>query len=393
MNQYLTPNFAFANMMPERGLGSRVWDKNGREYIDLSGGIAVNALGHCHPELVQALYEQAQKLWHISNVYTTDITQQLAQKLVQNTFADKVFFANSGAEANEAALKLARKHAREQFGEHKTEIIACVNAFHGRTLFTVSVGGQAKYSQDFAPLPADIKHIPFNDCQALRDAVSERTCAVIIEPIQGESGVLPASEAFLQTARAVCTQHHAALIFDEVQTGMCRTGKLFAYQHSGIEPDILTTAKALGCGFPIGAMLANQHFAPSLSVGSHGSTFGGNPLACAVASRAFDIIHSQSTQNNVQQQSERLIAGLNAINQQYAIFSEIRGQGLLLGAVLAEPYHGRASEIMNMALQHGLMILVAGANVLRFAPSLLLTDTDCDEALCRLRSAIQAWLA
>lgn len=393
MHNYLTPNFTFAPMIPAKGLGSRVWDTEGREYLDLAGGIAVNALGHCHPVLVQALTEQAHKLWHVSNIYTTEAAQNLAQKLVQHTFADKVFFCNSGAEANEAALKLARKYARDHFGAEKNEIIACVNAFHGRTLFTVSVGGQPKYSQDFAPLPQGITHIPFNDCAALQQAISDKTCAVIIEPIQGESGVLPATDEFLRTARQLCNQYQAALIFDEVQTGMGRTGKLFAYEHSGVLPDILSSAKALGSGFPIGAMLTTNQFAPSFSVGTHGSTFGGNPLACAVAAAAFDLIQDPQTLNHVQQQGERLLRGLQAIGTETGVFQAVRGQGLLIGAVLAEAYQGRASEITAAALQQGLMILVAGGNVLRFAPSLLLNDEDLALGLEKLRLAIHTWLA
>ena len=393
MHNYLTPNFTFAPMIPAKGLGSRVWDTEGREYLDLAGGIAVNALGHCHPVLVQALTEQAHKLWHVSNIYTTEAAQNLAQKLVQHTFADKVFFCNSGAEANEAALKLARKYARDHFGAEKNEIIACVNAFHGRTLFTVSVGGQPKYSQDFAPLPQGITHIPFNDCAALQQAISAKTCAVIIEPIQGESGVLPATDEFLRTARQLCDQYQAALIFDEVQTGMGRTGKLFAYEHSGVLPDILSSAKALGSGFPIGAMLTTNQFAPSFSVGTHGSTFGGNPLACAVAAAAFDLIQDPQTLNHVQQQGEQLLRGLQAIGAETGVFQAVRGQGLLIGAVLAEAYQGRASEITAAALQQGLMILVAGGNVLRFAPSLLLNDEDLALGLEKLRLAIHTWLA
>lgn len=391
MQNYLTPNFAFASMLPKNALGSRVWDENNTEYIDLSGGIAVNALGHCHPVLIKALIDQAQKYWHVSNLYTSTPAQQLAQKLVEHSFADKVFFANSGAEANEAALKLARKYAKEQFGTHKTEIVACINAFHGRTLFTVSVGGQPKYSQDFAPLPTGITHIPFNDVAALQAAVSDKTCAVIIEPIQGESGVLPATHEFLQAAREVCNRFQAAFILDEVQTGMGRTGTLFAYQQYGVQPDIISIAKALGGGFPIGAMLANKQFAPALSIGSHGSTFGGNPLACAVASAAFDIISAPETLHNVQKQSQHFQAALNQINEQYPIFKEIRGMGLLLGAVLADAYQNRAGELVKQALQHGLMILQAGDHVIRFAPSLLLSDEDLAEGITRLRTAIQTW--
>ena len=390
---YLTPNFSFAPMIPERALGSRVWDVDGREYIDLSGGIAVNALGHSHPALIDALIAQAHKLWHISNIYTTQPAQKLAKKLVEHTFADKVFFCNSGAEANEAALKLARKYGRDHFGGDKNEIIACVNSFHGRTLFTVSVGGQPKYSQDYAPLPQGITHVPFNDIEALTAAISDKTCAVIIEPIQGESGILPATQDYLAAARRLCDQHNALLVLDEVQTGMGHTGKLFAYEDYGITPDILSSAKALGCGFPIGAMLTTDKIAPSFGPGTHGSTFGGNPLACAVASAAFDIINAPETLAHVEAQGRKLSAALNQIGQETGVFKEVRGKGLLIGCVLADAYQDRAGEITAAALKHGLMVLVAGSNVVRFAPSLLLTDDDMNEALSRLKAALNEWLA
>lgn len=393
MQNYLTPNFAFAPMIPERASGSRVWDTEGREYIDFSGGIAVNALGHCHPALVDALNAQMHKLWHISNIYTTRPAQELAQKLVANSFADKVFFCNSGAEANEAALKLARKYAHDRFGGGKSEIVACINSFHGRTLFTVSVGGQPKYSKDYAPLPQGITHVPFNDIAALEAAVGEQTCAVIIEPIQGESGILPATAEYLQVARRLCDRHNALLILDEVQTGMGHTGRLFAYEHYGVVPDILSSAKALGCGFPIGAMLATEKIAAAFQPGTHGSTFGGNPMACAVGSRAFDIINAPETLQNVRSQGQKLQTALLDLGRKTGLFSQVRGMGLLLGCVLDEAYRGRASEITAAALKHGVMILVAGADVLRFAPSLLLDDEDTAEGLRRLEHALTEFAA
>ena len=384
MENYLTPNFAFAPVIPDHAQGSHVWDTEGREYLDLAGGIAVNALGHCHPALQAALTEQAAKLWHISNIYTTAPAQQLAQRLVENTFADKVFFCNSGAEANEAAFKLARKYAFDHFGPEKNEIIACVNGFHGRTLFTVSVGGQPKYQQGFAPLPAGIKHIPFNDVDALAAAVSDKTCAVVIEPVQGESGVLPASQAFLQAARQLCDEHNALLVLDEVQTGMGRTGKLFAYEHFGVVPDIVSSAKALGAGFPIGAMLTSDKVAPSFAPGTHGSTFGGNPLAAAVGSAAFNIINQAQTLEHVCTQGECLQAALRKIGEKHGVFAEVRGLGLLIGAVLSDAYHDKAGEFVKVALTQGLMILNAGTNVVRFAPSLLLSDADLQAAIVKL---------
>lgn len=393
MSNYLTPNFSFAPMIPDRAAGSRVWDTEGCEMIDLSGGIAVNALGHCHPALIEALQEQAQKVWHISNIYTTQPAQALAKKLVEYTFADKVFFCNSGAEANEAALKLARKYGRDHFGGHKHEIVACLNSFHGRSLFTVSVGGQPKYSQDYAPLPQGIKHVAFNDISSLEANINENTCAVIIEPIQGESGILPAERAYLEAARRLCDQHGALLIFDEVQTGMGHTGKLFAYEHYGVVPDILSTAKALGGGFPIGAIITTDKIAPTFGPGTHGSTFGGNPLACAVANRAFDIINDEQTLKHVKTQGEKLRNALAEIGKRTGVFKEVRGMGLLLGCVLADQYQNRAGELFNEALAHGLMVLVAGPNVVRFAPSLLLNDEDLTEGVNRFRAAVDAWLA
>ncbi|MCX8754203.1 acetylornithine/succinyldiaminopimelate transaminase [Snodgrassella sp. B3837] len=393
MHNYLTPNFSFAPMLPIRAEGSRVWDDNGQEYIDLAGGIAVNALGHCHPLLINALMEQAHKLWHISNIYTTQPAQNLAERLVKHTFAEQVFFCNSGAEANEAAFKLARKYARDHFPDTgKHEIIACINGFHGRTLFTVSVGGQPKYSNDFAPLPAGIRHIPFNDVAAIDAAVNDKTCAVVIEPIQGESGVLPVTEAFLQAARRACDRHQALLILDEVQTGMGRTGKLFAHQYYDIRPDIVSAAKALGCGIPIGAMLTTEAVGRSFTPGSHGSTFGGNPLACAVGCAAFDIINTPETLQNVLRQGEKLKKGLQELSDASGVFAQVRGQGLLLGCVMTDKYKGRAAQLMQLALQHGLLVLVAGNNVLRFAPSLLLTDTDLQTGLQRLKAAIKAFV-
>ncbi|WP_037587120.1 acetylornithine/succinyldiaminopimelate transaminase [Stenoxybacter acetivorans] len=392
-NNYLTPNYAFADMLPDHASGSRVWDIHGKEYIDFAGGIAVNALGHCHPALIDALTAQAHRLWHISNIYTTQPAQALAKRLTENTFADKVFFCNSGAEANEAAFKLARKYARDHFGADsgKTEIIACINGFHGRTLFTVSVGGQPKYNRDFAPLPGGIRHISFNDTAALHEAVGAKTCAVVIEPIQGESGVLPADAAFLQAARACCDQHQALLILDEVQTGMGRTGKLFAYQHHGICPDVLTSAKALGSGFPIGAMMTTDKVASSFSAGSHGSTFGGNPLACAVGCAAFDIINQADTLAHVNRQGAALQAALNAVAADTGVFKEVRGQGLLIGCVLADQYAERAAELNKTTLRHGLMTLAASNRVLRLAPSLLLNDEDLQEGVARLRLAVSAF--
>lgn len=387
-DRLMMPNYAPVEMVPVRGDGSRLWDQQGREYIDLAGGIAVNSLGHAHPQLVEALTEQAQKLWHVSNIMTNEPALRLADKLVAATFADKVLFVNSGAEANEAAFKLARRWAHDHAGADKHEIIACSNSFHGRTLFTVSVGGQPKYSQGFGPAITGISHVPYNDIAALEAQISERTCAVVVEPVQGEGGVIPASVEYLKAVRALCDKHNALLIFDEVQSGMGRTGKLYAYMHSGVAPDILTSAKGIGGGFPIAAMLTTDRVAPALSVGTHGSTYGGNPLGCAVAERVLDIINTPQVLDGVGERQAQLTAGLRILADELGVFSEIRGQGLLIGAVLAERWQGQAGQVMKLAQEEGLLVLQAGADVVRLAPSLIIPEADIREALGRLRAAL-----
>ncbi|WP_332821415.1 aspartate aminotransferase family protein [Pseudomonas sp.] len=387
-DQVMVPNYAPAGFIPVRGAGSRVWDQSGRELIDFTGGIAVNALGHCHPALVAALTEQATRLWHISNVFTNEPALRLAHKLVDATFAERVFFCNSGAEANEAAFKLARRVAFDRFGEDKYEIIAATNSFHGRTLFTVSVGGQPKYSDGFGPKIQGISHVPYNDIEALRAAVSAKTCAVVLEPIQGEGGVLPADLAYLQAARELCDQHDALLIFDEVQTGMGRSGSLFAYQHYGVTPDILSSAKSLGGGFPIGAMLTTEALAKHLVVGTHGTTYGGNPLACAVAEAVIDVINTPQVLAGVKAKQQRFKTTLEQFGEQYGVFSQVRGLGLLIGAVLSDAWKGKAKAILDAAAAQGVMVLQAGPDVVRFAPSLVVEDADIDEGLARFERAL-----
>jgi acetylornithine/N-succinyldiaminopimelate aminotransferase len=389
-DQYMVPNYAPAQWLPVRGQGSRLWDQHGRDYLDLAAGIAVTSLGHCHPAMVKALTEQAQQLWHVSNTLTNEPALRLARKLVDATFAERVFFCNSGAEANEAAFKLARKVASDR-DPARDEIIAASNSFHGRTLFTVSVGGQPKYSEGFGPRPQAISHVPYNDIAALRAAVSARTCAIVVEPVQGEGGVLPASREYLQAARELADAHGALLIFDEVQTGVGRTGALYAYQQYGVTPDILTSAKGLGGGFPIGAMLTTTEIAKHFSVGTHGTTYGGNPLACAVAEAVIDTVNTAEVQANVTARAAQLRAGLEALNAELGLFAEVRGMGLLLGAVLNDHYAGRAGEVVAKAAEAGVIVLQAGPNVVRFAPSLVIGEDDVSEALGRLGSALQAF--
>ena len=387
-DEVMVPNYAPAAIIPVRGEGSRLWDQDRREFIDFAGGIAVTGLGHAHPHLVAALTEQAQKLWHVSNVLTNEPALRLAQRLCDLTFAERVFFANSGAEANEAALKLARKHSADHFGPEKREIIAFSQSFHGRTLFTVTVGGQPKYTEGFEPLPPGITHVPFNDLAAFAAAISERTCAVILEPVQGEGGVTCATPEFLQGVRELCDRYQALLIFDEVQCGNGRSGHLYAYMAYGVTPDILTTAKGLGGGFPISAMLTTATIAQSLNVGSHGTTYGGNPLGCAVAGAALDLFSDPDVLAGVLHKHEVFISGLRRINQQFGIFRELRGMGLLLGCEVIDAWRGRSREVIKAALDQGLLVLVAGPDVIRLAPSLLIPDDLIEEGLRRFERAI-----
>jgi len=385
----MVPNYAPVSVVPVDGRGARVWDQDGTEYIDFAGGIAVNALGHCHPDLVEALTLQAQRLWHTSNIFANEPAMRLAHALTQASFADRVFFANSGAEANEAAFKLARRFGVRTGGEDKHEIVATLNSFHGRSLFTVSVAGQPKYSEGFGPPITGIRHVAFNDIQALEAAVSSRTCAVVIEPVQGESGVLPASRAYLQRARELCDTHGALLIFDEVQTGMGRLGTLFGYEHFDVVPDVMTLAKAIGCGFPLAAMLATKEAARHLELGTHGSTFGGNPLACAVGETALKLIDRPELLRGVQIRHTHFVSALTVIGKRYDLFKEVRGIGLLLGCVLTDRWKGQAKHVMDCCLEHGVMVLQAGPDVIRLAPSLVIETEEIDEGLARLAKAVK----
>jgi len=387
-NELMVPCYAPAEFILVKGQGSRVWDQQGKEYIDFAGGIAVNALGHAHPEVTATLVEQAGKLCHLGNGYTNEPALRLAKKLVDATFADKVFFCNSGAEANEAALKLARKYALDTAGAHKNGIVAFKNSFHGRTLFTVTAGGQPAYSKDFAPLPGGIEHAPFNDLDAAAALINDNTCAVLVEPVQGEGGVMPADPAFLKGLRALCDKHKALLIFDEVQTGMGRTGHLFSYMEYGVVPDVLSIAKALGGGFPIGAMLTTNELARVLVVGTHGTTYGGNPLATAVAGTVFSLINTPAVLDGVKKRHQLFVDGVNKINQKYNLFKEVRGSGLLIGCVLNDTYTGRAKEITQLGNEEGVISLIAGASIVRFTPSLIIPEADIAEGLARLERAI-----
>lgn len=387
-DEVILPIYAPAEFIPVKGKGSRVWDQQGKEYIDFAGGIAVTALGHCHPALVAALHQQGEMLWHTSNVFTNEPALRLGRKLVEATFAERVVFMNSGTEANETAFKLARHYAVTRHSPYKTKIIAFHNAFHGRSLFTVSVGGQPKYSDGFGPKPADIVHVPFNDLQAVKAVMDDHTCAVVVEPIQGEGGVTAATPAFLQGLRELCDQHQALLVFDEVQCGMGRTGSLFAYMHYGVTPDILTSAKALGGGFPVSAMLTTHEIASAFHAGSHGSTYGGNPLACAVANAAFDLINTPAVLDGVSAKRELFVKHLQRLDAEFDLFSDIRGMGLLIGAELKPQHKGRARDFLYAAADAGIMVLNAGPDVMRFVPSLIIDEQDITEGMARFAQAV-----
>ena len=392
-DHYMTPNYAPQQIIPVRGEGSRLWDQEGREYIDFAGGIAVNSLGHCHPVLVNALKEQGENPRNLSKKRQIEPALKLAKTLTERTFADKVFLCSSGGEANEAALKLARRWAVDHHGEHKDKIISFYQSFHGRTFFTVSVGGQPKYSQGFGPVPGGILHANFNDLESVRKLVGDDTCAIMVEPMQGEGGIVPATQEFLQGLRDLCDEHNALLIFDEVQTGVCRSGELYAYKNFGITPDILTSAKSLGGGFPIGAMLTTDAIATSLAIGTHGSTYGGNALASAVALAAVEFIDTPEVLQGVKHRHDLFREHLETINRKHGVFKEIRGMGMLMGAQMSDAFEGRAKDILPLAIEEGVMALIAGPNVLRMAPSLVIPEEDIAEGMARLERAIKRLVA
>lgn len=383
--------YAPASFIPVRGEGSRIWDQDGRMYIDFAAGVAVTSLGHCHPALIKALTDQACTLWHVSNWFTNEPALRLAKRLVDNTFAERVFFCNSGAEANEAALKLSRRWANDRYGPQKMRIVSTMNAFHGRTLFTVTAGGQAKYASGFGPNPAGITHIPYNDVAALERefaANGNEICAVILEPMQGEGGMTPGTPDFLHAARRLCTAHNALLVLDEIQSGMGRTGALFSYMQKGVVPDILTSAKGIGGGFPIGALLTTDDVASAFTVGVHGTTYGGNPLACAVAGAVFDIVNTTEVLDGVKARHALFMEGLKAINARRRVFSDLRGEGVWIGCELDAPWKGKAMDVVRAAGDAGLMLLVAGPDVVRIAPSLVISLDEILEGLARLQTAL-----
>lgn len=375
---YLMDTYRRLPIVIIKGRGTKVYDSHGKEYTDFVSGIAVNNLGHCHPKVVVALQKQAQRLIHVSNLYHIEPQIRLAKLLVEHSFADRVFFSNSGAEANEAAIKLTRKYSKENFGGDRYEIITTLGSFHGRTIATLTATGQEKYQKGFEPLLPGFKYVPFNDPDAVRKAITQKTCALIVEPVQGESGVRVPDENYLKDLRQICDEKNLILILDEVQTGMGRTGKLFAYEHFGIEPDIMTLAKALGGGIAIGATLSKDRFAKAFSPGSHASTFGGNPIACAAACASVEaILEDGFVLDNSRRMGEYLKKGLERLKEDYSFISNIRGIGLLIGMELTT----ECSNIVMACLERGFLINCTEGNVLRFMPPLIITEKEIDSLL------------
>lgn len=391
----LVPVYRQREMVLERGQGSRVWDGEGREYVDFGAGIAVCGLGHAHPALVDALTTQASKLWHTSNVFYSEPPLRLAEELVAaSRFASRVFFCNSGAEANEAAIKLVRRYAAAQGRPPERRVIITFHgSFHGRTLAAVTATAQPKYQEGYEPLPQGFRYVDFNDLAKLDAAMAAGdVCAVMLEPVQGESGVIPAADGYLRGVRELCDRHGALLVLDEIQAGMGRTGTLFAHWQDEVKPDVVTLAKALGGGFPIGAMLVSEKVAETMQYGSHGTTFGGNPLAAAVARVALRELSSPAIEANVARQSQAIRDGVAKINGKLGLFSHVRGRGLMLGAVLMPEHAGKAGAILDHVAANGLLLLQAGPDVLRFVPALNINDADVAEGLARLERALEAHL-
>jgi acetylornithine/N-succinyldiaminopimelate aminotransferase len=367
-----------------RGEGARVWSDDGREFLDFGSGIAVNSLGHAHPHLVEALNGQAAKLWHTSNLYRIPGQERLAERLTAASFADQVFFCNSGAEAMECAIKMVRKYHSAKGQTERYRIITFEGAFHGRTLATIAAGGQEKHLNGFGPKVDGFDQVAFGDLDAVRADITDDTAAILIEPVQGEGGIRPAPPQFLKALRAICDERGLLLVFDEVQTGMGRSGKLFAHQLAGVTPDIMGVAKAIGGGFPLGACLATEEAASGMSVGSHGSTYGGNPLAMAVGNAVLDLMLADGFLERVREASRSLnqkLAGV--VGNHPDVFEGVQGEGLLLGLKCKPP----VGDVMNMATKHGLLTVQAGNNVLRLAPPLIISDDDINEAAACLDAA------
>jgi acetylornithine/N-succinyldiaminopimelate aminotransferase len=384
--KYHTPNYGRTPLVLVRGEGTRVWDSDGREYLDFTTGIAVTGLGHCHPVITGTIREAAATLLHVSNIFHNAPQVHLAKLLVEHSFADRVFFCNSGAEANEAALKVVRKYAKERLSTDRYEVIATNNSFHGRTLATVSATGQPKYHHGFEPLMPGFKHVPYNDLRAMQRALDSRTAAILVEPIQGEGGVNIPDDGYLPGLRKLCDDSGALLIFDEVQTGVGRTGRLWAYEHSGVEPDVMTLAKALANGIPIGAMLCREEVASALTAGSHGSTFAGSAFVTSVALATLTTVIGDKLPERADQRGRELMDGVHALQRTQPVIKEVRGRGLLIGIELTKP----AAPVMDACREAGLLVLTAGEKVVRLAPPLIVESSECKRALDILGAAIGA---
>ncbi|MBM7853873.1 acetylornithine/N-succinyldiaminopimelate aminotransferase [Desulfohalotomaculum tongense] len=383
-NKYVMNTYGRLPLALVKGKGARVWDAEGKEYLDFVSGLAVNSLGHCHPRVVKAIWRQADTLMHVSNLYYIEPQVRLARLLVENCCADRVFFCNSGAEANEGAIKLARKYAKLHHGPDKFEIITAKRSFHGRTLATITATGQSKFQKGFEPLPGGFKYVPFNDLEALQQAAGPNTCAVMLEPIQGEGGIYPATREYLQGVARLCREKNLLLIFDEVQCGLGRTGNFLAYQLYGVEPDIITLAKALGGGFPIGALLAKEHAAAAFQPGDHASTFGGSPLACTAALAAVQVLLEEGVIENARVMGEYLKDKLNQLAQRHRQIKEVRGAGLMLGVEVED----KGPDIVNRCRERGLLINCVNNNVLRFLPPLIIKEKEIDAAIEILDKAL-----
>ena len=375
--KYLMDTYNRYPIMLVKGEGTRVWDSEGNAYLDFVAGIAVNSLGHCHPALVEAIKKQAETLIHCSNLYWNEKQIELAKMISENSFGGKVFFANSGAEANEGAIKLARKYASLKYGGKRYKIITAKNSFHGRTFGALTATGQEKYHKGFGPLLAGFKYVPLNDIEALYEAVDDEVCAIMLEVIQGEGGIHEATPEYVKAVRKICDENDLLFILDEVQTGIGRTGKLFGYEHYGVVPDIMTLAKGLGGGFPIGAIVAKEDKAV-FEPGDHASTFGGNPLACAAGITVLNEVTKDGFLESVDKKGKYFREGLETLQKKHKVMKEIRGKGLMVGC---EVDLEDASEIVLKALEKGLLINSVSHNVLRFVPPLIVTEEEIDEAL------------
>ncbi len=387
-DEVMFPCYTPMNMVIKKAHGSYIFDNEGNKYVDLTSGIAVNCLGHTPDGVQKVIKKTCKNLIHVSNIFCNEYTLSLAKKLTSLTGYDKVFFVNSGAEANETALKLARRVAFDDYGAEKNEIISFVNSFHGRTFFSVTVGGQESYSDGFGPKPAAITHIPYNDIATFEKTISDKTCAVILEPIQGEGGIIKADDAFLVKVRELCDKFHAALIFDEVQTGVARSGTLYAYEQTPVKPDILTSAKGLASGLPIGAVLTYDNFAKHFVPGTHGSTFGGNALACSVGCYVLDKVSDKKFLENVKATSEYIKAAIRKLDEKHHVFDDVRGEGLLMGLVLNKKYSGKSGALQKECFKHKLLTLTAHGDVLRLAPALNIKKSVVDEAMKLLDKAL-----